>query len=210
MEEQVEQIKNALRQVMQLIASRGKPVSQEVKDLLRQVIRHAGERIAQLREAQATEAQPTPAGADLLWILSGGNADAFSRYLSNVPDPVLNSIASNPERVQSLINQLSKKVTLPVGEVSEGIPKAELQSSNIFGFQYDPRRKLLRVKFQGDGIYEYGGVPPQIFKAFQAGAVPAKTTGSNEYGYWYRGKEPSLGAAFYELIRDQFPYQKVS
>ena len=123
---------------------------------------------------------------------------------------MLNSIATNPARVQSLINQLSQKVTLPAGEVSEGVPHADLNSSNIFGFQYDPRSKLLRVKFQGDGIYEYGGVPPQIFKAFQAGAVPAKTSGSNQYGSWWQGKQPSLGAAFYELIRDQFPYQKVS
>ena len=127
-----------------------------------------------------------------------------------MPDPVLNSIAGNPARVQSLINQLSQKVTLPAGEVSEGIPHAQLNSSNIFGFQYDPRSKLLRVKFQGDGIYEYGGVPPQIFKMFQAGAIPAKTTGSNEYGSWWKNKNPSLGASFYELIRDRFPYQKVS
>ena len=210
MEEQVEQIKNALRQVMQVIAQRGQPISQEVRDLLTQVIRHAGERISQLRQGQAPQEQPTPPGADLLWILSGGNADAFTRYLSTVPDPLLNSIAKNPARIQSLVNQLSQKVTLPAGEVKEGIPHADLNSSNIYGFQYDPRSKLLRVKFQGDGIYEYGGVPPQIFKAFQSGAIPAKTNGQNQYGSWWKGKNPSLGASFYELIRDRFPYQKVS
>lgn len=210
MEEQVEQIKNALRQVMQVIAQRGQPISQEVRDLLQQVIRHAGERISQIRQGESSAQLGTPPGADLLWILSGGNANSFSRYLSNVPDPVLNSIATNPARVQSLVNQLSQKVTLPAGESSQGVPHADLNSSNIYGFQYDPRSKLLRVKFQGDGIYEYGGVPPQIFKAFQAGAVPAKTDGQNQYGAWWKGKQPSLGAAFYELIRDQFPYQKVS
>lgn len=164
-----------------------------------------------LQEDLQGSAQPaTPPGADLLWILSGGKPEAFTKYLSTVPDQVLNSIATNPARVQSLINQLSQKVTLPAGEVSEGVPHADLNSSNIYGFQYDPRSKLLRVKFQGDGIYEYGGVPPQIFKAFQQGAVPAKTSGRNQYGSWWQGKQPSLGASFYELIRDRFPYQKVS
>jgi hypothetical protein len=210
MEEQVEQIKNALRQVMQAIAQRGQPISQEVRDLLTQVIRHAGERISQIRQGEASAQPGTPPGADLLWILSGGNATAFSKYLSNVPDPVLNSIAGNPARVQSLVNQLSQKVTLPVGEVQGGIPKADLQSSNIYGFAYDPRNGVLRVRFQGDGIYEYGGVPPQIFKAFQRGAIPAKTNGQNEYGKWWEGKSPSLGASFYQLIRDRFPYKKVA
>lgn len=211
MEEQVEQIKNALRQVMQVIAQRGQPISQEVRDLLKEVIRHAGERISQIRQGEASTQPGTPPGADLLWILSGGNANSFSRYLSNVPDPVLNSIATNPARVQSLINQLSQKVTLPAGEVQQGIPKAELQSSNIFGFQYEPRSGTLRVKFQGDGVYEYGGVPPEIFKMFQRGAIPAKTDGENEYGKWWRGKTPSLGGSMYALIKmGGYPYHKVA
>ncbi len=192
-------LENLLAAFIELVES-GEQIPDEIYQEMTQLIRE---------DIEASN-QPTPPGADLLWILSGGNADAFSRYLSNVPDPVLNSIATNPARVQSLVNQLSQKVTLPAGESSEGVPHADLNSSNIYGFQYDPRSKLLRVKFQGDGIYEYGGVPPQIFKAFQAGAVPAKTNGSNQYGSWWQGKQPSLGAAFYELIRDQFPYQKVS
>lgn len=211
MEEKIEEIKNALRTVMQAIAKRGQALSPEVKELLGQVIRHAGERISQLREEQTTAAQPTPPGADLLWILSGGNSEAFSKYLSNVPDPALNSIASNPARVQSLVNKLSQQVTLPAGEVKQGIPKADLQSSNIFGFQYDPRSGTLRVKFQGDGIYEYEGVPPQIFKLFQKGAIPAKTDGENEYGSWWRGKNPSLGGSMYALIKmGGYPYHKVA
>jgi hypothetical protein len=210
MEEKIEEIKNALRTVMQAIAKRGQALSPEVKELLAQVIRHAGERISQLRQEETISKEPTPPGADLLWILSGGNANAFSKYLSNVPDPLLNSIASNPARVQSLVNKLSQQVTLPAGEVQQGIPHADLNSSNIYGFSYDPRSNVLKVKFQGDGVYEYQGVPPGIFKIFKSGAIPARTSGQNQYGSWWIGKNPSLGASFYQLIRDQFPYRKVA
>lgn len=210
MEEQIEQIKDALRQVMQAIARRGQPISAEVKALLAQVIQHAGNRISQLRQEQSTAAQQIPPGADLLWILSGGNADSFVKYLGNVPDPALNALSTNPALVQSLVQKLSAQITLPSGEVQQGIPHAPLNSSNIYGFAYDPRTSVLRVKFQGDGVYEYEGVPPAIFKIFQAGAIPARTNGQNQYGRWWIGKNPSLGASFYQLIRDRFPYQKVS
>jgi hypothetical protein len=59
-------------------------------------------------------------------------------------------------------------------------------------------------------VYGYEGVPPQIFRVFQAGAIPAKTDGQNEYGSWWVGKRPSLGASFYELIKKGgYPYQKL-
>jgi hypothetical protein len=92
----------------------------------------------------------------------------------------------------------------------DSIPKADLNSSNIYGFSYDPKSKSLYVRFQGGNVYGYEGVPPQIFRVFQAGAIPAKTDGQNEYGSWWVGKRPSLGASFYELIKKGgYPYQKL-
>jgi len=94
---------------------------------------------------------------------------------------------------------------------AEGVEPAPMNSSNIWGFSYDPEGQVLRVRFQGDGIYQYQGVPPYIFRIFQAGAVPARTTGRNSYGRWWVGKVPSLGAAFYELIRNGgYGYQRVA
>lgn len=161
--------------------------------------------------AQPPSAPATPAGADLLWILSGGNRDAFINYLRTIPDPALNQLSLNPVHLNQVINELSRRVTMPHGEVEETIPKAELQSSNVYGFRYNPRDGKLFVRFNNGGIYEYEGVPAQIFKIFASGAIPAKTTGSNEWGQWWRGKIPSLGAAFYEMIREGgYPYQKVA
>jgi len=54
-------------------------------------------------------------------------------------------------------------------------------------------------------------VPPQVFNQFQQGSIPAKTEGENNYGMWWRGKQPSLGASLYELIKQQnYPYQRIA
>lgn len=91
-------------------------------------------------------------------------------------------------------------------------PELELpmQSSTIEGFNYDYDNGKLLVKFQGDGIYGYDRVPKFIYDTFRKGAVAAKTSGKNQYGRWWKGKTPSLGAAFYALIRNGgYPYQKL-
>jgi hypothetical protein len=151
-----------------------------------------------------------PRGSEILWLLAGENPRAFQAYLRSFPNQSLNEFAQNPSRVQNLIQGFQSRITTPQGESAGGVPKSDLQSSNIYGFQYDPRSSTLRVRFQGGGLYEYDGVPPFVFKMFQRGAVPAKTTGQNQYGAWWQGKQPSLGASFHELIRDNFPYQRVA
>jgi hypothetical protein len=188
---------------VELIES-GERIPDELFDEVTQLIL---DEIETLNQSQA----PVPPSAELLWILSGGKPDAFANYLKTVPDRTLNVLSTNPAKVRSMIEQLSKRVNLPAGQVEQGIPKSELQSSTIFGFQYDPKRLALRVKFQGDGVYEYEGVPPEIFKLFQKGAISAKTDGQNEYGKWWRGKNPSLGGSMYALIKmGGYPYHKVA
>jgi len=158
-----------------------------------------------------TPAPQIPAGADLLWILSNSDPDSFISYLYSVPDPELNQLARNPSQLQRVITQLSQQITMPHGETAQGIPKADLQSSNVYGFSYSPKDGHLYVRFNSGSVYEYNGVPARVFKIFSQGAVPAKTSGQNQWGRWWKGKVPSLGAAFYEMIREGgFPYQKVA
>ena len=158
-----------------------------------------------------------PQGAEYLYALAGGNLNAFRNYASQFPNAAFNAMARNPASLANIYNQLHNRITMPQGEVSEGIPKAELQSSNVYGYQYDPRSKSLRVKFNGrdvqeDGpIYQYDNVPPFVFKMIASGAVPAKTTGRNRFGAWWQGKSPSLGASVNELLKIAgFPYQRLS
>jgi len=158
-----------------------------------------------------------PPGAEALWVLSGGNPRAFQAYLKTFPNAELNSFAQNKLATNRLIDRFSNQISMPYGETSEGIPKADVNSSNVYGFQYDPRSKSLRVKFNGkdfieDGpIYEYANVPPFIARMLQQGAIPAKTDGSNRWGAWWKGKSPSLGSSMYSLIKmGGFPYTKLS
>ena len=159
---------------------------------------------------------PIPKGADLLWILSGSNPQIFQRYMQEIPDAEMNAISNNPLEMQRIIQILSQQITTPIGEVLEGVPKASLQSSNIYGFKYNPKTKVMTVKFQGNKqygqgpIYSYEGVPPFIAKAMAEGAVSAKTTGKNKWGAWWKYKNPSLGATHYALLRDRFPFTRVS
>ncbi len=162
------------------------------------------------------EAAPTPA-QQLMWILAGQREDIFLQYIQSYPDPELQSLSRNPQEVERVVRYLHEMMPSGRPVVSaEGIPHAEINSSNIYGFSYDPNNKTLFVKFQGGQsssgpVYQYEGVPPNVFKAFSSGSVPARTDGQNAYGRWWKGKLPSLGAAFYDLIRmGGYPYARVS
>lgn len=92
-----------------------------------------------------------------------------------------------------------------------------IPSSNISSFAYDPKNKRMFVRFLGKypnrngSLYSYEGVPKEIFNIFQKGAVPAKTDGSNAWGTWWKGKNPSMGASMNVLLKQAgFPYAKLS
>lgn len=167
-------------------------------------------------KAQQFRSKP-PKDSDLLWILSGEKPEVFQKYLSSVPEPELNELAQDPERLGLVIGNLQQKIGLPQGDSSEGIPAAPLMSSNVYGFKYDPQQQKLVMKFQGKGgygqgpVYEYEGVPPFVASMIQQGAVSAKTTGRNKWGSWWKFKQPSIGASAYALlVKGGFNYRKIS
>ena len=225
-EQRINEIKESLRQLVAMISQRGEPMSEEIKAMLVQAMEHSATRIQQLRQEGQQQQPPeqppqAPQGpntgapsnsAQLLWILSGSQEDYFLEYLQTYPDASTQALLRNPAELERTIQFLHNMMPSGGQPPSEGgIPHADLNSSNIYGFQYDPTTKQLKVRFQGDGVYSYEGVPPQIFNMFARGAVPAKTQGQNQWGRWWRGKEPSLGASFFELIKKGgYPYTKVS
>lgn len=235
-EKQIDDIKEALREMMKLLVQRGEPLSDELKFKIAQVMEHAATRITQLRQEQGKEQEvlppeeipapemqapqanaattlgppPSPA-AQLMWILAGQNVDAFINYLGTYPDPELRALLANPDELDRNINYLMQM--MPPGQLpsQDGIEKAGINSSNIYGFKYNPKNGKLLVRFNSGAVYGYEGVPAQVFKVFQQGAVPAKTNGQNNYGRWWRGKAPSIGASFYELIkRGGYSYTRLS
>lgn len=216
--EALEQLMDELLRGIQETIQSGEILTDEFQAQLAQELSATTTRIDQLRATQQTIPSganlgnaPTP-GQQLMWILAGQQEDAFINYLRTYPDPELNQLAGNPGELNRVLNYL-RQMMPPGGQppTQDGIEHAPINSSNIYGFKYDPKTGKLLVRFQGGSVYGYNGVPPGVFKVFQQGAVPAKTEGQNNYGRWWRGKQPSLGAAFYEMIRNGgYPYQRLS
>lgn len=155
-EQKINEIKDSLKEIVQLLIQRGQPLSEDLKILLVQVMEHVANRIQQLR---------------------------------------------NEEEFPTAIPPLQ-----------ESYP-----SSNVNSFSYDEDSGKLFVKFQGDypqqngPVYQYTGVPKQIFELFKRGAVPARTDGKNKWGRWWKGKNPSMGSSMYTLIKQGgYPYMKVA
>lgn len=59
-EEQIEALKNALREVVQIIIQKGEPLSDEFKLLLTQVMEHVATRITELRSTEGGNPPPVP------------------------------------------------------------------------------------------------------------------------------------------------------
>ena len=57
-EEAIEQLKNALRDVMSLVTARGQPLSNELKSMLAQVMEHVASRIQELRSEGNVKGMP--------------------------------------------------------------------------------------------------------------------------------------------------------
>lgn len=227
-EEKIEQIKSALREVVQLLAKRGTALSKELKAMLAQVMEHSASRIQELRsqnpEPELEPAQPPetpnapaiPEGVDLLWILSNSDPNAFVNYLRTYPGEGLKDLVNDPNRLVGVIQHLQSTSPFEAPQVDQdGIPGTKYLSSNVIGMKYDPSHKSLLVKFFGDGkpdpIYQYSGVPPQIFQLLEHGNALAKTSGSNSRGSWWKFKSPSIGSAVNQYLKKGgYGYQRVS
>jgi hypothetical protein len=71
--------------------------------------------------------------AQLLWILSGQQPQAFISYLRTFPTPQTQSLLNNPNQLNATIVQLNQM--MPQGQlpVMDGIQHADLNSSNVRG-----------------------------------------------------------------------------
>ena len=213
-EDQIQRLKDAITEMMRIFEASGSDLNSEMGAMMMQAMEHVGSRIQQIRrEAETPQepqgAAPSPA-AQLLWILAGQQEQPFLSYLREFPSEDTQALLNNPTELSRVIGFLNRM--MPQGEqpVVNGIQHADLNSSNIWGSRYDPKTGKMRVRFQGGSEYEYDGVPANIYRAFQKGNASAKTDGRNQYGVWFRGKNPSMGAALNQYIKaGNFPYRKI-
>jgi len=83
------------------------------------------------------------------------------------------------------------------------------RSSNVAFLRYDTEKEELIVHFHGGSRYLYN-VSSATFALIQTGAAVCRTEGSNNYGSWFVGKIPSVGAAVYEyLVSNNTPFIKL-
>lgn len=77
----------------------------------------------------------------------------------------------------------------------------DMASSVIRKMHWDRKKKTLEIIFNGGARYHYYDFPKSEFNKLRKAGTPAKTSGENEYGVWWVGKNPSLGATFHEVIK---------
>lgn len=215
---QIDAIRQSLSVLMDIASQQIDDLDDETMMALTQLLNQANEKITTLKqniEQKPVEAanlgKPPSPDAQLLWILSGQQEQAFISYLREYPSEATQALLNNPSELSRTINYLNRM--MPHGEqpVIDGIQHADLNSSNIWGTAYNPSSGKMKVRFQGGSEYEYDGVPANIYNAFSKGNASAKTTGSNQYGAWFVGKNPSLGAAMNQYIKaGGFPYRKLN
>ena len=229
-EQQINTLKQALQEFMNLI---GNDESEESQDMIAQVMEHIAGRIQQLRQEEQQPEQPPQQepfqgnpqqapqnqglgeppspDAQLLWILAGQQEDAFLEYLQQYHTPETLALLQNPAELERVIQFLHQMMPSGRQPVIDGIQHSDLNSSNIWGTQYNPSNQKMRVRFQGGAEYEYDNIPTNIYRAFSQGQASAKTDGQNDYGKWWKGKNPSMGAAMNQYIKQGgFPYRRVA
>jgi uncharacterized protein YdbL (DUF1318 family) len=119
---------------------------------------------------------------------------------------------STPEKAASAAESLFKRIekgedgkgvtynAKPIEETKKDFAR-DLKSAVIRKTEYDEKANRLKVIFNNDSTYEYADVPLEVYEKLTAGGIKAKTSGENEFGKWWVGKDPSLGASFNELIK---------
>jgi hypothetical protein len=98
-------------------------------------------------------------------------------------------------------------------DISEGFtpPERKLSSAAVNGMTYNTKTKELIVKFNSGAVYLYEDVPEDVYQRFSKGKASAKTSGQNEFGTWWVGKNPSLGASFWKEVRQSgYKYRRIS
>jgi hypothetical protein len=156
-----------------------------------------------------------PPGAELLWILSGRQIRPFVNYLLTYPGEGFHELASDDQALDRAITSLQQQLpSEPREEDEQGLDPTRYPSSNVEAMKYDPATKRLWVKFHGvndQPVYQYEGVPDQIFKLLEHGNAFATTKGQNQWGQWWPMKNPSIGAALNQYIKaGGYPYQRLT
>lgn len=123
---------------------------------------------------------------------------------------------STPEKAKAAVeqikdeNQFINEKDIKPSEKSKDALQSDLKSSVIRYTNYNDEDQVAKVVFNNGHTYIYKNVPIESYKKMIAGQTPAKTSGENQWGMWWVGKNPSLGAAFNKHIKAPgFEYKRI-
>lgn len=84
-------------------------------------------------------------------------------------------------------------------------------SSNVASYRYNTNNNTLVLTFHDGSRYKYFAIDREEFENIILGDATCITEGENEFGRWYEGKSPSVGAAVWEYLIDKnVRYEKMS
>lgn len=182
-ERAIEDIKNALREVMTFITQRGEPLSENLKIMIARVMEHVANRITELRaeEGEIPPEEPT----EILPGQAPTEPPQRPQIPTGGPIPNLDPVPHESSNVYAV--------------------KYEPNSKELFV-------KFNGKDTRDSGpVYAYQGVNPNIFSVILRGGVAPLTSGRNKYHAWHAGITPSHGASVNALlVKGQYPYQRIS
>jgi len=87
--------------------------------------------------------------------------------------------------------------------------RSDPDSSNVDKIMFNDENDEMVIKFNDGSYYTYYNVDFNLFRDIFEGNGVCRTEGENQWGEWWVGKNPSVGAAVYEkLVLDGVPYRK--
>jgi hypothetical protein len=105
------------------------------------------------------------------------------------------SIVQNPA-IEVMGIKLSKNFNL---ELLQG----NVVSSNVDSYKYNTNNGELILTFNDGSRYKYSGVDFIDYENIVLGDATCTTEGENEFGSWFIGKSPSVGAAVWNYLIDR-------
>jgi len=98
--------------------------------------------------------------------------------------------------------ELQRTRSLPIARTVKHIrSQMDIPSAIIWHAAFDESQQLLTVDFNTGRRYIYQNVDPADAWGFLGGKATCTTEGENQWGKWYKTKNPSMGAAFWQYIR---------
>lgn len=142
----------------------------------------------------------------LMWLAWGGDegVEWAQRKLKQI----------RKEKLSSDIDSLSVE---ELGEIYKYLEEdfsiirsKNINSSNVKSYRYNTETFELEITFNDGSKYRYFEIDYNTFENISYGDATCITTGENEFGSWYEGKSPSMGAAIWEfLINDDVQYEEI-